>query len=55
MKGKPVKFIEYNKNKLTRGNSDLEITLGGTMIYNVVTTKPGDAIDHFMKRSIENY
>ena len=23
---KIIKFIEYNKNKLTRGNSDLEIT-----------------------------
>ena len=58
MKGKPVKiikFIEYNKNKLTRGNSDLEITLGGIMIYNVLTTKPGDEIDHFIKISIEHY
>ena len=45
---KIVKFIEYNKNKLTRGNSDLEITFGGIMISNVLTTKPGDAIDHFI-------
>ena len=52
---KIIKFIEYNKNKLTIGNSDLEITFGGIMIYNVLTTKPGDAIDHFIKRSIEYY
>ena len=52
---KLLKFIEYNKNKLTRANSDLEITLGGIMIYNVLTTKPGDAIDHFIKGSIEYY
>ena len=52
---KIIKFIEYNKNKLTRGNSDLEITFGGIMIYNVLTTKPGDAIDHFIKGSIEYY
>ena len=25
---KIIKFIEYNKNKLTRGNSDLEIKFG---------------------------
>ena len=50
-----MKFIEYNKNKSTRGNSDLEITLGGIMIYNVLTTKPGDAIDHFIKGCIEYY
>ena len=43
-------FIEYNKNKLTRGSSDLKITLGGIMISNVLTTKPGDAIDHFINR-----
>ena len=49
------KFIEYNKNKLTRGNSDLEITLGGIMIYNILTTKPGNAIDHFIKGIIEYY
>ena len=52
---KIIKFIEYNKNKLTRGKSDLEITLGGIMIYNVLTTKPGDAIDHFIKEGIEYY
>ena len=52
---KIIKLIEYNKNKLTRGNSDLEITFGGIMIYNVLTTKPGDAIDHFIKGSIEYY
>ena len=52
---KIIKFMEYNKNKLTRGNSDLEITFGGIMIYNVLTTKPGDAIDHFIKGSIEYY
>ena len=52
---KIIKFIEYNKNKLTRGNIDLEITFGGIMIYNVLTTKPGDAIDHFIKGSIEYY
>ena len=51
---KIIKFID-NKNKLTRGNSDLERTLGGIMIYNVLTTKPGDAIDHFIKGSIEYY
>ena len=55
MKGKPVKFIEYNNNKLTRGNSDSEITLGVIMIYNVLTTKPGDAIDHFIKGGLEYY
>ena len=47
---KIIKFIKYNKNKLTRGNNDLEITLGGIMIYNVLTTKPGDAIDLFINR-----
>ena len=52
---KIIKFIEYNKNKIIRGNSDLEITFGGIMIYNVLTTKPGDAIDHFIKGSIEYY
>ena len=52
---KIIKIIEYNKNILTRGNSDLEINLGGIMIYNVLTTKPGDAIDHFIKGSIEYY
>ena len=29
---KTIKLIEYNKNKLSRGNSDLEITLGKIMI-----------------------
>ena len=52
---KILNFIEYNKNKLTRGNSDLEITFGGIMIYNVLTTKPRDAIDHSIKGSIEYY
>ena len=52
---KIIKFIEYNKNKLTRGNSDLEIYIGKMMIYNILTTKPGDAIDHFIKGSIEYY
>ena len=52
---KIIKFIEYNKNKLTRGNSHLEIIFGGIMIYNVLTTKPGDAIDHFIKGVIEYY
>ena len=47
---KIIKFIEYNTIKLTRGNSDLEITLGGIMIYDVLTTKPGDAIGHFINR-----
>ena len=36
-----TKFIEYNKNKLTKENSDLEKYLGEIMIYNVLTTKPG--------------
>ena len=52
---KIIKFIEYNKNKLTRGNSDLEITLEKILIYNVLNTKPGDAIDHILKGSIEYY
>ena len=52
---KITKFIENNKNKLTRGNSDLEITFGGIMIYNVQTTKPGDKIIHIIKGSIEYY
>ena len=40
---------------MTRGNSDLKITFGGIMIYNLLTTKQGDAIDHFIKGSIEYY
>ena len=52
---KIIKFIEYNKNKLTREKSDLKIALGGIMIYNVLTTKPGDAFDHFIKGSIEYF
>ena len=47
---KIIKIIEYKKKQLTRGNSDLEITLAGIMIYNVLTTKPGEAIDHFINR-----
>ena len=34
---KIIKSIEYKKNKLTKGNSDLEIYLGELMIYNVIT------------------
>ena len=45
---KIIKIIEDNKNKLTRGNSYMGIYLGKMMIYNVLTTKPGDAIDHFI-------
>ena len=45
-----IKFIEYNKNKLTRGNSDLGIYLGKMMVSNILTTKPGEAIDHFINR-----
>ena len=44
---KIIKFIEYNKNKLTKGNSDLGIYLGKMVIYNVLTTKKRDTIDHF--------
>ena len=47
---KIIKFIEYNKNKLTRGKSDLGIYQGKVMIYNILTTKPGEAIDHFINR-----
>ena len=52
---KLIRFIEYNKNKLTSGNSDLRIYIGKMMIYNVLTTKPRDAIDHFIKGIIEYY
>ena len=45
---KIIKFKEYNKNKLTRGNSYMGIYLGELMIYNVLTTKLGDAIDQFI-------
>ena len=44
---KTIKFLEYNKNKLTRGNSYMGIYLGEMMIFNVLTTKQRDAIDHF--------
>ena len=47
---KIIKFIEYNKNKLTRGNSGWEIYSGEMMICNVLTTKARDAIDHFINR-----
>ena len=46
---KNIKFIEYNKNKLTRGNSYLRTFLGEMMIYKVLIAKPRDAIDHFIK------
>ena len=45
---KIIKFIEYNKNKLTSGNSDSEISWGKLMIYDVLTTKPREAIDHLL-------
>ena len=41
------KIKEYNKNKLTRGNSDWEIYSVEMMIYNVLNTQPRDALDHF--------
>ena len=47
---KIIKIIEHNKNKLTIGNSYMGIYLGEMMIYNVLTTKPMDAIDHFVNR-----
>ena len=46
---KNIKFIEYNKNKLTRENSYLRIFLGEMMIYKVLIAKPRDAIDLFIK------
>ena len=52
---KIIKFIENSKNKLTRRNSDLGIYLGGLMIYNILTTKPRDAIlviDRFIIRKL---
>ena len=52
---KIIKFLEYGKNKLTRGNSDLGIYLGKMMVYNVLTTKPGDQFDHFINVGIEYY
>ena len=51
---KIIKYIEYNKNKLTIGNSDLGIYLGKMMIYNVLTTKPRDTIDHFINGRLYN-
>ena len=47
---KIIKFIEYNKNKITSGNSDSEISWGKLMIYNVLTTETREAIDHFTNR-----
>ena len=52
---KIIKFLECGKNKLTRGNSDLGIYLGKMIVYNVLTTKPGDQFDHFINRGIEYY
>ena len=52
---KIIKLIEYNKNKFTRGNSDLGIYLGKMMIYNILTNKPGEANDHFIKGIIEYF
>ena len=47
-----IKFLEYGKNKLTRGNSDLGIYLGKMMVYNVLTAKPGGQFDHFINGGI---
>ena len=49
---KRIKSIEYNKNKLTKGNGDLKIYLGEMMIYNVLTTNSRDASDHFINRRL---
>ena len=52
---KIIKFIEYSKNNLTKGNSDLGMHLGEMMIYNILTTEPRDAIlviDRFIIRKL---
>ena len=45
---KIVEFIEDNKNRLIEGKSNLRIYLAGTMIYNVLTTKPREAMNNFI-------
>ena len=45
---KLLKILEYNKNKLTRGTIFMGIYLGDMMIFDVLTTKPRDEIDHFI-------
>ena len=47
---KTIKFTEKSKNNLTIGNSYRGIYLGEMMIYNVLITRPRDAIGHILNR-----
>ena len=50
--GKIKKNVEYNENKLFSGNSDSEMSWGKLMIYDVLTTKPREAIGQFFNRRL---